>query len=180
VLAQRLGLPIAGFVAASNLNDVLPEFLRTGSYRSRPSIATLSNAMDVGDPSNFVRLLSLHGGSTEALRSNVEGLVVSEEETRTTIRDVYRRTEYLLDPHTAVGYAAAMAARKPAAAGAPVVVLATAHPAKFGGVIQAELGFEAALPEAYQGWEKRPILAETLESTDYATFREWLTALPGA
>ena len=108
VIAQRLGLRVARFVAASNVNDVLPEFLRTGVYRARPSIATLSNAMDVGDPSNFVRLIALHGGSIEALRENIEGVVITEEETRATIRDVYRRTGYLLDPHTAVGYAAAV------------------------------------------------------------------------
>jgi threonine synthase len=174
VIAQRLGLPIAGFIAATNLNNVLPEFLHTGVYRARPSIATLSNAMDVGDPSNFVRLADLHGGSVEGLRANVEGVVVSEEETRATIRAIYGRTGYLLDPHTAVGYAAAMTADRPRATGAPVVVLATAHPAKFGSVTRSELGFEARLPEAYDGWEQRPILAHTLENTEFDTFRAWL------
>jgi threonine synthase len=172
VVAQRLGLPVAGFVAGSNVNDVLPEFLRTGVYRARPSIATLSNAMDVGDPSNFARLLALHGGSTEALRQNVVGVAVSDEETRATIRAVHGRAGYVLDPHTAVAYAAAGAP----AAGPPgaSVVLATAHPAKFGGVIREELGFEPALPERYRDWASRPVLAEALADTAYETFRAWL------
>jgi threonine synthase len=181
VLAQRLGLPAARFVAASNVNDVLPEFLRTGIYRARPSIATLSNAMDVGDPSNFVRLLALHGGSAEALQENVEGVVIGEEETRATIRDVYRRTGYVLDPHAAVGYAAA---ERAAGAGGDAggsgsdvarIVLATAHPAKFGDAIRQELGFEPPLPERYRDWASRPVRSEPLADTRYETFRKWLT-----
>jgi threonine synthase len=173
VIAQRLGLPVERFVAASNVNDVLPEFLRTGVYRARRSIPTLSNAMDVGDPSNFVRLLALHDGSIEALRANVRGEVVTEEETRATIRGVYRRTGYILDPHAAVGFAAAerTAGR--------VVVLATAHPAKFADAICEELGFEPALPESYRDWASRPVLAETAEDTRYETFRRWLLRTRG-
>jgi len=177
VIAQRLGLPVARFVAASNLNDVLPEFLRTGVYRARPSIATLSNAMDVGDPSNFVRLLALHGGSVEALRANIEGVVVSEEDTRATIGDVYRRTGCLLDPHAAVGFAAARRAGGATAAGPgqpAQIVLATAHPAKFGDAIREELGFEPPLPEAYRGWASRANLAESIADARYESFRGWL------
>jgi threonine synthase len=169
VMAQRLGLPAAFFLAASNVNDVLPEFLRTGVYRARPAVPTLSNAMDVGDPSNFVRLLALHGGSAEALRANVRGEVVTEEETRATIRQVYGRTGYVLDPHAAVGYAAAERAK------ARVIVLATAHPAKFGGVIREELGFEPTLPDSYRDWAARPILADTIEDATYPAFKRWLS-----
>ena len=168
VIAQRLGLPVSRFVAASNVNDVLPEFLRTGVYRARPSIATLSNAMDVGDPSNFDRLLALHDRSTEVLRANVEGAVVSEEETRTTIREVYRRTGYVLDPHASVGYAAARHTDP------PVIVLATAHPAKFGDAIREELGFEPTLPDAYRDWASQPILSQTMPDTSYESFKAWL------
>jgi threonine synthase len=176
VIAQRIGLPVAGFLAASNLNDVLPEFLRTGAYRARPSVATMSNAMDVGDPSNFVRLLALHDGSVDRLRANVEGVVVSEAETRATILEAYRRSGYVLDPHGAVGYAAASRAAEPAQRGAAAhVVVATAHPAKFGDVIREELGFEPELPDAYRDWASRPILAETLPDMQYETFRSWLT-----
>jgi threonine synthase len=174
VIAQRLGLPVARFVAASNVNDVLPEFLRTGVYRARPSVPTLSNAMDVGDPSNFPRLLALHGGSTEALRANIDGAVVSEEETRATIRDVYRRSRYVLDPHSAVGYAVAQRAACADGPSPVQVVLATAHPAKFGDVIREELGFEPRLPDAYRDWASRPILSKTLEDSRYESFKQWL------
>jgi threonine synthase len=157
----------------------------------------------VGDPSNFPRLLELHGHSYEALCRNVEGVVVTEEETRATIRELYKRTGYLLDPHSAVGYAAlggnglvrepvAQAVRVPAdwsaqasgvrkhpagrPPGLPHVVLATAHPAKFGGVIEQELGFVPALPEAYRDWAARPLHVHALEDTGYDGFRDWLTS----
>lgn len=173
VIAQKMGLPVARFVAASNVNDVLPEYLRSGIYRARPSIATLSNAMDVGDPSNFPRLLDLHGHSYDALRHNVEGVVVTEEETRGTIRDLYRRTHYLLDPHSAVGYAA-LGTSGVAHDRRPHIVLATAHPAKFAAVIRQELGFVPALPDAYRDWADRPLQVHELEDTGYEGFRRLL------
>jgi threonine synthase len=182
VIARRIGLPVARFIAASNVNDVLPEYLRTGLYRARPSIATLSNAMDVGDPSNFSRLVQLHAGSYDAVLRNVVGVVVTEDETRATIREVYGRTGYLLDPHSAVGYAAVdqvtRAERQGAIAPlprAPRIVLSTAHPAKFGVVIEEALGFVPALPEVYRDWADRPLLVHDLPDTDYDTFCNWLT-----
>lgn len=176
VVAQRMGLPVSRFLAACNLNEVLPEFLRTGEYRARPSTATASNAMDVGDPSNFVRLAALHGQSLDSMRANLAGYRVDEAETRATIREVHGRTGYLLDPHTAVGYAAALRYRKETGDHRPVVTLATAHPAKFGAVIRQELGFEPALPAEYAGWESRPVVAHALADLQYETFRDWLGA----
>ena len=177
VIAQRTGLPAARFLAACNLNDVLPEFLRTGGYRARPSIATASNAMDVGDPSNFVRLAALHEDSLEAMRANLSGYRVDERDTRATIREVYERTGYLLDPHGAIGYAAALRYRQETGDCRPIVTLATAHPAKFGEVIREELGFEPALPPEYEGWESRPVLAHAIVDTRYETFKDWLSSL---
>ncbi len=177
VLAGRLGVSVAHFLAACNRNDVLPEYLRTGIYRSRPSVATISSAMDVGDPSNFPRLAQLHGEALDALRARVSGIVVSDEVTRATIRDVYGRTGYLLDPHGAVGYAAARQARADGEdSETPVVVLATAHPAKFGGVIREELGFEPVLPEPWRDWASRPVEVHPLADTAYSTFRDDLLA----
>ncbi|HOC17608.1 MAG TPA: threonine synthase [Vicinamibacterales bacterium] len=177
VIAQRMGLPAARFLAACNVNDVLPEFLRTGTYRARPSVATASNAMDVGNPSNFVRLAALHGDSMEEMRANLAGYRVDEAETRATIREVYRRTGYVLDPHGAVGYAAALRYRAETGDRRPIVTLATAHPAKFSDVLREELGFEPALPAEYTGWESRPILAQALSDARYETFKEWLEGL---
>ena len=181
VIAQRIGLPVARFVAASNVNDVLPEYLRTGLYRARPSVATLSNAMDVGDPSNFARLLRLHGGSYDAALQNVVGVVVTEDQTRATIREVYGRTGYLLDPHSAVGYAAVDQVVHAERQGVilplprvPRIVLSTAHPAKFSAVIEEELGFVPALPPTYRDWADQPLLVHDLPDTDYDTFCNWL------
>jgi threonine synthase len=174
VIAQRIGLPVGRFVAATNLNDVLPEYLRTKTYRARPARPTMSNAMDVGDPSNLPRLLEIHGGAFDALRANVVGLSISEADTRRTIGETYREAGYLLDPHGAVGMAAAARARTELGEHRPVIALATAHPAKFGDVIRAELGFTPEMPDAWRGWESRLVRADALEGLDYERFRAWL------
>lgn len=177
VIAQRLGVPAEGFIAACNVNDVLPEYLRTGTYRARPALATISNAMDVGDPSNFPRLSELHGEALAGLRGAVAGASVSEAETRRTIREVYHRTGYVLDPHAAVGVAAALGASRDATrAGGRTTVLATAHPAKFAEVIAEEIGITPALPDAWKDWATRPLQADDLADVEYGTFRDYLSA----
>lgn len=107
LIARRLGLPVPSLIAATNSNRVLPDYVESGVYRARPSIATLSNAMDVGDPSNFARLLDLHGGSVDQIRRVLYSVSISEDETLATIHDVFERRAYVLDPHTAVAWAAA-------------------------------------------------------------------------
>jgi threonine synthase len=179
VMAQRMGLPVRRFVAATNVNDVLPEYLRTGVYRARPAISTLSNAMDVGDPSNFPRLQELHGGDLAAMRQNLEGIAVGERETRAMIRAVYERAGYLLDPHGAVGYAAGEQYSRASGIDVPIISLATAHPGKFGQAIAEELGFKAPLPEAFRDWEKWPRKVEKLPDTRYETFRAFLIECQG-
>ncbi|HVR30628.1 MAG TPA: threonine synthase, partial [Thermoanaerobaculia bacterium] len=134
--AKRLGLGVRRFVAATNLNDVVPEYLETGVYRPRPSRRTLSNAMDVGDPSNFERIRHLYGGELDALRRDLAGSRHSDEEVEAAIARVYREHGYLLDPHTAVGWLAIQALRAEHA-GSPGIVLATAHPAKFPAAVEA-------------------------------------------
>ncbi len=192
VIAARLGVPVSRFVAATNVNRVLPDYLESGVYRARPSVATLSNAMDVGDPSNFARLLELHGGSLDRLRRSLYSTAISEEETRAAIRSVYARTRYVVDPHTAVAWAAADRFLTEVAAGSagpdgshpgspgrpehPVVTLATAHPAKFDAVIREELGFAPALPPAYAGWQARTLAAVDLSRADYGDFRRLLVS----
>jgi threonine synthase len=177
VMAARMGLPVERFVAATNANDVLPEYLGTGAFRPRASIPTMSNAMDVGDPSNFPRLAAMYDGSAARMGDAIAGLRVSEPETRAAIRDAYRRFGSVLDPHAAVAYSAALRYQEVTATRAPIVVLATAHPAKFAGVIREELGFEPELPEAERDWRSRPLLAVDLPEASLAAFKELLTAL---
>jgi threonine synthase len=176
VIARRIGLPVSRFVAATNINRVLPDYLETGIYRARPSIATLSNAMDVGDPSNFARLLELHGGSLDDLRRNLYSISITEDETRATIRNVYERARYVLDPHSAVGWAAADRFAASSGARGPIVTLATAHPAKFDWAIREQLGFAPPLPDAYANWRARSLVAVDLEQPDYAEFRRLLVS----
>jgi threonine synthase len=170
-IAWRSGLPVARFIAATNANAVLPEYLETGVYRARPSVATLSNAMDVGDPNNFPRLQALFGGSLARMREHLSSTSVDDAITRRTIGEVYRRTGYLFDPHGAVGWAAGERFAGEIGRGCPLVTLATAHPAKFGEAIERELGFVPALPDAYRDWADRPILAEELPDAGYESFR---------
>jgi threonine synthase len=128
--AMKMGAPIARFIAATNINRTVPDYLAGAEYEARPSRATISNAMDVGAPSNFERMASHWNG--EELRRMIMGVWVSDEDTRKTIEAVHRRYGYFLDPHSAVGWNAAdQLALSGALGDGPLAVLATAHPAKF-------------------------------------------------
>jgi threonine synthase len=178
LLAAAMGLPVHRFVAATNINDVLPEYLTTGAYRPRPSVTTISNAMDVGDPSNFVRATTLTGSTLDGMRARVDGEMVTDADTRAEMRDTYVGCRYVLDPHGAVGCRAArrwMAANR---ADMPVIVLATAHPAKFAEVITRELGIEPELPAHERGWRQRPLLVSDLPDAASATLKDFLLSLP--
>ncbi len=144
VLAGNMGMPHQGFLVASNANDGLARFLSGEDFSARPSVQTLSNAMDVGDPSNRSRLEALFGGDRAALRKTVQGVSITDEETLETMRVYADRFGLLLCPHTAVGVAAL--SHRPAPRGTPTVVLATAHPAKFGEVVKQATGRTPPLP----------------------------------
>ena len=149
VLAWSWGLPVSGFIAATNVNDVVPDYLRTGTYSPRPSIQTVANAMDVGDPSNFERLLTIFEADHGALSTLVSGVVATDEQIRTTMRRVYEESGLLIDPHTAAGVFGAQSFLAEEGAGdANIVTLATAHPAKFVEVVQEATGVTPPLPEA--------------------------------
>jgi threonine synthase len=148
VYAWRWGLPVRRFVAATNANDEVPAYLATGRFVPRPSLATLSNAMDVGDPSNFERLADVFGGSAAAMAGVIDGCAVSDDDTRDGMRRTWERLGVLVDPHTAVG---CVAAERFIASGAcpqsDVIVLATAHPGKFAATVRGATGREPELPE---------------------------------
>ena len=146
LMAKRLGLASRGFVAVTNVNDVVPEYLRTGVFRPRPPTPTISNAMDVGNPSNLARILSLYDGDVDRLRKDLVGSVHDDEETRDCIGRVYRRTGYLLDPHSAVGYLGVEAGHRAFGEG-PCVVPCTAHPVKFREAVEPAIGSSVPVPE---------------------------------
>lgn len=146
VMARQWGLPIHRFIAATNINKVVPEYLDGGVYSPRASIHTVSNAMDVGDPSNFERLNAIFKGNRENMRSLIEGIFVTDEETRDTIGKVYEERKIFLDPHTALGVRAAMRYLAAKMENVPVVTLATAHPGKFLEVVEEVTGIRPPLP----------------------------------
>ena len=164
LLAHASGMPAAGFIAACNANAAVPEFLKTGEYVPQPSVATLSNAMDVGNPSNFVRLLELFGREFEQVKANISAVSISDKQTAATMRDVYEKYGYVLDPHGAVAY------RALEDSGERGVILETAHPVKFDSVAEI-LGIEPGIPAGIADLFDRPI--EKLEmSVDQEKLKE--------
>jgi len=144
LLAKRAGLPIERFVAATNANDVVPEYLDTGTFTPRPSVATLANAMDVGHPSNFERMSWLYGGDVDAMRRDIAGCRFTDDDVRGTIQRVYEARGYLLDPHSAIAYMGLKGHKR--RAGQAGIFLATAHPAKFAEIVEPIVGREVEKP----------------------------------
>jgi len=142
IIAKRAGLPIRRFIAATNVNASVPDYLATGRFSPRPSIATIANAMDVGDPSNFERLRYFAGGSLDAMRAEIVGSAHTDAEVRDTIRRMHDAHGYVLDPHSAIAYLALTRVN----ANGGGLVLATAHPAKFADVVEPIIGRRLALP----------------------------------
>ncbi len=170
LLAQRMGLPIRHFLACSNVNDTVPKYLWDGDYIPKPSKATISNAMDVGDPSNFVRMLDFFDQSHDKMTSSVTGFAYTDDETRKTINKVYEETGYILDPHGAVGYKgmASYLSDKTATG----IVLETAHPVKFKDTVEGEIPVTVELPTHITATdlEKKSIPF----SKEFADFKQFL------
>ena len=143
LIAHRMGLPISRFIAANNANDVFFNYLQTGVYTPRPSIATIANAMDVGDPSNFARILDLYDNDHARITSLISGTTYSDGLIAETMADCYRHTGYMLDPHGAVGYRALKQLLMPGETG---VFLETAHPAKFKDIVETRTGSQVEIP----------------------------------
>ncbi|MBD1260619.1 threonine synthase [Maribacter polysiphoniae] len=165
MVAQRLGMPVKHFVAATNVNDTVPEFMQTGEYNPKPSSATISNAMDVGDPSNFIRIRHLHNDDFEVLKANLSSYPFTDEETKKAMLHIYKTSQYIADPHGAVGYLGVQEYRKhhPETYG---VFLETAHPVKFLDVVEETIGHTLELPpqiEKVMDREKKSIKIKQYE-----------------
>jgi threonine synthase len=178
LLAAGIGLPVKHFVASTNANDVVPRFLAEGFYDPRRTIATISNAMDVGAPSNFARMLDLFGEEHASMVARISGFAFDDDETRAAIREVHETTGYVIDPHGAVGWLAAKAWRVAQLADT-TVVLETAHPAKFLDVIEEELGEGVVeVPERLACLAEREKVAVAM-GADEGEFMGWLESQPG-
>lgn len=145
MVAQKLGMPVKHFVASTNVNDVVPKFMENGVYEPMPSIATISNAMDVGDPSNFVRIRHLYKDDLDILQKNLSSFSFTDEATKTIMRQVYSETGYVMDPHGAVGYLGLKEYQK-SHSDTFGIFLETAHPVKFLDVVEKTLGLSPEIP----------------------------------
>lgn len=170
LFGKRMGLPVERFIAANNRNDIFYQYLKTGEYKPRPSVATIANAMDVGDPSNFARILDLYEGSHDAIASEISGETYTDEQIRETVQKTYEETGYLLDPHGACGYRALAESLKPGENG---VFLETAHPAKFLQTVEDIIGMEVKIPEKLQAF-MRGTKQSVPMSKDFASFKAYL------
>ncbi len=177
LFAKKMGLPVKRFIAANNENDVVYNYLKSGLYEPRKSVATIANAMDVGDPSNFARILDLYHHSHEAIISEIEGFRYSDKEIKKIVREVYAQSGYLLDPHGATAYQALVESLREGEAG---VFLETAHPAKFLDTIQKIVGEEnIQVPEKLAGFLKGEKLSVPLEK-EFEYFKAFLLSDAGA
>lgn len=193
-----MGLPVKRFIAANNANSVFYEYLQTGEYRPRPSVQTIANAMDVGDPSNFARILDLYGredvqdilarrniaqplpsitaeapngqGGATADAPFISGATYTDDQIAETMRDCYARTGYILDPHGACGYRALKEQLEPDEIG---IFLETAHPAKFKDAVDRILGIDLPIPEKLQAFMRGQKQSVPL-SKDFAAFKAFL------
>jgi threonine synthase len=171
LFAKLMGLPVKRFIAANNENDIVYQYLKTGKYEPRASVATIANAMDVGSPSNFARILELYNDSHELISSDIVGYRYSDEEIRETMKQVFVDDNYMLDPHGAVGY---RALKEDLNAGEVGVFLETAHPAKFTETVESVLGKGTVfLPEKLAEFMKGEKLSIEL-SADFEDFKDYL------
>jgi threonine synthase len=173
IFAKRIGLPVAKYVASTNANDVVPEYLRTGEFHPRAAQATYSNAMDVGSPNNFPRLLDLCRSRLEYVRKEIWGHGATDEETLAAMKSLHDKFGYIADPHTAVGVLGWEAYKRQHPEPAQGLVLATAHPAKFADVVRKAIGSAPPLPDRLAAYLKREKLSLSISSA-YEDFRQFL------
>lgn len=170
LFGKKMGLPVSRFIAANNKNDIFYQYLLTGKYSPKASIQTIANAMDVGDPSNFARVLDLYKGSHEAIKSEISGCTYTDEQIKDTLKECYQKNDYLLDPHGAVAYRALCEHLKGNEVG---VFLETAHPAKFKDTVENIIGEEVVVPQKLQEFMKGKKQSVEL-SKDFDAFKAYL------
>ena len=173
LFGHSMGLPIKRFIAANNANDIFYKYLKSGKYEPKPSIQTLANAMDVGDPSNFARILDLYGNSHERITSLISGATYSDERISETMQECYKSSGYILDPHGACGYQALKELLKPGETG---VFCETAHPAKFKEKVDEILNTNIEIPERLAAFMRGTKLSIPM-SKDFETFKKFLMKL---
>lgn len=171
MMAQQLGLPIQHFIASNNANNVVTNYLKTKEYTPKPSVQTISNAMDVGDPSNFIRIQEIYNNNFKALQSNLSSYSFTDEDTKVALKEIYDLYNYVADPHGAVGYLGCKAYLKNNP-NAHCVFLETAHPTKFLDVVEATINKKQDLPAQIQA-----VIHKTKVATSISTYKDLKTFL---
>lgn len=172
LMAWKMGLPIHKFIAATNINNIVPEYILTAQYLPKPSISTISNAMDVGSPSNFVRMKELFGGNHNDFTNQISGAFYTDEETREEMKLVYKNDNYICDPHGAIGHRA-LREYLLRHSGLQGFFLETAHSAKFENTVNETLNIKVGIPERLAAVANRTKVS-TLLKPIYLDFREYL------
>lgn len=172
LLAKKMGLPVAGFIAASNANDIVPKYLDTAEFLPKPSIQTISNAMDVGNPSNFARLLDLYNGDYKTISNEIKGISFNDDQTRSIIREVKEKYDYLMCPHTAIGYGGLKHYLDSESTG---IFLSTAHPCKFKDIVDPLISDEVKIPFRLEKIIEKKKQAISI-NTDFSEFKSFLMA----
>lgn len=169
LFGKRMGLPVKRFIAANNKNDIFYQYLQTGQYNPRPSVATIANAMDVGDPSNFARVFDLYDRSHAAISADISGATYTDDQIRETVKKTWQEAHYLLDPHGACGFRALEEGLQPGETG---VFLETAHPAKFLDTVESIIGGKVEIPAKLQAFMKgqKQSLPMTKEFADFKAY----------
>jgi threonine synthase len=173
LFGKRMGLPVKRFISANNRNDIFLQYLNTGIYSPRPSVSTIANAMDVGDPSNFARVLDLYGGSHVAISTEISGVCYNDEQIAQTLKSCYAETGYLLDPHGACGYEALKDGIDDNETG---VFMETAHPAKFLETVESIIGEKVEIPLKLQEFMKGTKQSLSL-TKDFESFKNYLLTI---
>lgn len=175
LIAKRMALPIKHFIAATNVNDIVPKYLSSGKYEPRASISTLANAMDVGNPSNFERMRDLYDSSQKEMAKDISAFAYTDTDIKETIRRVYKDNNYILDPHGAIGFMASEDYLKLRPA-EQVIFLETAHPAKFSNTVNSAINREISLPDRLKQFLDKEKKSLNL-GNDYSEFKNYLLNL---
>lgn len=170
LIGKKMGLPVSQFIAATNINDVVPEYLESSIFSPRPSMATISNAMDVGNPSNFARILDLYNNDYEKIKSTIAGYKFTDSETREMMKRVYNDSQYVCDPHGAVGYLGLEKFMIENPKFTKGVFFETAHPAKFKDVVDEAIGKDVDIPARLAKFLDREKLSVKI-SKDFADLK---------
>ena len=173
LFARKMGLPIEHMIAATNINDVVPEYLQSGIFTPGRAKATLSNAMDIGNPSNFSRILDLFGSTWNQIKKNISGYSMTDEQTIQEIISTHANLGYVLDPHTAVGVLAARKFKKENPQASDVVVLSTAHPIKFQSELEDKIPFKIPYPAFIHQYTAKPSKKTSMDAS-FDAFKDFL------